>query len=163
VAKMQLINKVQKSLQYYLMEKMETNGLTSGRYSVIDSYPNLALTNVFPTISVERVSMFAHPIQIGSHDGMSMHITLDLICNSENQLNDLLNILWDNLHKKYISIYDLNDGFPTAFNYTGIDKLGEFYVESFASTHLTPEVFEKTEQKKYWELITMVISVPNII
>ena len=161
---MKLQSLVTKSFIYYLREQMEDNDYVNGNYDVIDAYPaDYDKVNIFPTISVERVNTTKIPYQIGSRDRKKLIYSIDVFAYGQNQKDDVVEILMDNLQHKYINIYNFNSGFPSAVGvYGAIPKLGEGYVESFNAHSIPPPSFTNVAQKKYHEMINIVVVLPII-
>ena len=153
-----------RSIMTFLQEIMESNGFTNGSYDVIIKYPtDVTKINIFPTLVVGKSSQKRFPFEIGGASRKQMVITIDVFTNSQNQREDIANILDDNLTEKYISIYNFNSGFPsTVGDYTGITKLGECYVNSLTMYTLPPPVYTEVGQEKFHDIINMIITLPNV-
>jgi hypothetical protein len=143
---------------------MENNNYQNGNYKVIKTYPtDVDEINIFPTVSVERINSTKIPYQIGSRNQKQLIFSIDIFAQGGDQKEDLVDILIDNLKHEYIPIYNFNSGFPSAVGvYGAIPKLGDMYIQDFNSHSLPPPQYTKIEQKKFHEMINIVITLPLI-
>lgn len=144
------------------MELMEDFGFVHGRYTVIDSYPNIQTDSpVFPLITVGSPYRSSVPVQLSSRPCIEIRVAIDVFANSEAQKSDIVDLLQENIVDKYLTVYNFSTGFPSAVGvYTGISNYGKMLVKGFSSVDMPSSKFEKIEQEKYHEMIIITIQLP---
>jgi len=136
---MRTYNKVFLSLVYKVRELMINNGYDD---NVIDAYLNdvdIERIDSWPTIAITRGRYTGEDFELGSYQHKAAYFTIDVFANSKTQRDDITELLYDNLNEANVTFYDFDVKFPTTVgDYTGITRLGEFYIDNMSGSPIDP-------------------------
>jgi len=163
---MQLPRVADMNVIYKIREIMENNGFTSGKYQVVDGFPNeskLERGMIWPTIAVEIQLVFGKDVELGSEQWPALQISIDVLAKTDSQRDDIAYLIWRTMNEEIYTFYDFNSGFPVAVgNYAGITTNGDWSLDNMTITNLTPPNKTTVDGLQHHAFIDGLLHLPNI-
>lgn len=150
------------NMYWYVRSVMESNGFKATDYKVLYAYPDTVQVEQYPTIAIDRNTVRKEHFQLGGADITKVSLVIDVLANSRDQKEDISSVLQDYFHERDLALYDFSTLFPTIVgDYTGINSLGRFYVDSVSVVTLHPPQFSNVPSEKFHDMIIMDVSLPS--
>lgn len=145
-----------------MMEILEANGFTTGKYQVVNAYPNTSNVTIFPTIAVDKIGTYKKPVEIGGKNHTVVNVTIDVFANSDGQRDDLSDLIQESLDSRVFTLYDFTNQFPVAVgNYSGIPSIGDMYISRVTVVNIQPQDFSNIPAEKYHDMIMVDVVLPS--
>lgn len=155
------------NLNIKVRELLSDFGFGVDRFDVLDSYPSdrekLRVLKM-PTVVVSTNTLFGSDVELGSTQWPTVTFNLDVYAQTDGQRDDLAYHLWGGINEKVFTFYDFNAGFPnlsTAISYSGLNSIGEYYIDGVNSVTIAPPKEAQWEGEKHQQLLFGIIRLSN--